>query len=142
MVADFLVFQFTLDAAPDVAGEASTVAERYGDFRLIVGSEVVFEDGAFPLDQFADALREWLARSGDAPQPFVFREGSPVLPPVIQISPGIEGWHVTSVQREFSSPLAFTQKAVEEAAERFIAELDAVGRDRAAGAAGRAPRAE
>jgi hypothetical protein len=141
-VADFLVFQFEIDAALDEASDPGAETERHGDFRVIVGSEVVFEDSAFPLDRFADALREWLSHPGEDPQPFVFREASPVLPPVIQISPGVEGWHVASIQREFGSPLAFTQKAVEEAAAQFIAALDAAGRALAGGAADTVPRVE
>jgi hypothetical protein len=135
-LSDFLVFQFDLEAASASASESTAAIEDayesqlVGNFRCIAGSEVLFDDSAFPLGRFAIELRAWLDRVHDQPEPFVFREGGSVLPPVIRIFPGSEGWHVATLQREFASTSAFTLEQVLAAAATFLAALDAAALER------------
>jgi len=118
---DFLSFDFELSEpiGPTVSDE-DRVDNVVAQFRLFVGVEILYRDVDFPVVELALALRDWLEHVEWSRATFSFDSRSSVLRGLFQIFPGVQGWHLTSIQQDLPSSSVFTLEQVETEVRRFI----------------------
>lgn len=123
--ADFLSFDFALSGpAGPIEEEADRVRDVVADFRLFVGSELIYRDVDFPVVELALALAGWAERVVHTGEPFSFDSRPPLLQSLFSIRRGMQGWHLTSIQRELPSSAVFPLERVLESVREFMVELE------------------
>ena len=121
-IPEHLVFDFELTSETKLP---AAVMDVRAHFRLFVGSEVLYEDANLPILELAEQLRAWCDSVADTGASFSYDSRESVLPGVVRIAAGAEGWHVSSVYREFASPASFGLAEVVEAARDFLDRVEA-----------------
>ncbi len=94
------------------------------DFQLVVGNRVLVSEAHFPIVELALQLERWLECLADAPHEFVYPSLESQIPSLIRISPGVEGWHVSTALADFADGTALTLDDIVAAAQNYLAAVD------------------